>query len=112
MTAAPVDASLPASPPFLLLLPPAGEVEYAEFLEIMTMQLTRLAEQAEDPTGQKAAAGGKLAGSDGGDGDGGDGTGEEEEEGVDNLAAMLPFDVVATAYRRKKLIGALEEGDK
>lgn len=89
-------------------------------------QLHRLAEQQEESAGgdKRQAADGKARGSGRGSGEGeaegggggGEGEGGEEgsgeEEGDANIAALLPFDVVATAYRRKKLIGALEEGDK
>jgi hypothetical protein len=84
----------------------AGEVEYAELLEIMTLQLTRLAEQKEQeaaaaarqPAGAAAGQQGSVSGAAAGSGT--------------SSAAVLPFDIVATAYRRKKLIGALEEDDK
>ncbi|KAL4458660.1 hypothetical protein ABPG75_013525 [Micractinium tetrahymenae] len=77
----------------------SGEVEYAEFLEIMTMQLTRLAQQKGEASPPAASGAGAPCG--------GSGPGA----GL-NMASVLPFDVVATAYRRKKLIGALEEDDK
>lgn len=101
-------------------LPPcAGEVEYAEFLEIMTIQLAKLAEQKEAAaagqgnaaasSGGKAAPGQSRAGS--GDGEGAD-EGAAAGDSTAAAAAVLPFDLVATAYRRKKLMGALAEDDK
>lgn len=75
------------------------QVELGEFLEIMTQQLTRLAEQKEHA---EAAATRAEGGEQGGSATATDAA----------IAAVLPFDVVATAYRRKKLMGALEEDDK
>lgn len=99
--------------------PCAGEVEYAEFLEIMTIQLAKLAEQKEAAaagqgkaaaaSGGKAAMGQSRAGS--GDGEGAD-EGAAAGDATAAAAAVLPFDLVATAYRRKKLMGALAEDDK
>lgn len=82
-------------------------MEYAEFLEIMTLQLTRHAQQKGDapappPAGAAGVADDNAAAVPGG---GGPGSGL-------NVASVLPFDVVATAYRRKKLMEALEEDDK
>lgn len=82
---------------------PPGEVEYAEFVEIMTLQLTRLAEQKEAAQERRTAAAAAA-------GPGGGGSGAAASDAA--IAAALPFDVVATAYRRKKLMGALEEDDK
>ncbi|KAI7841358.1 hypothetical protein COHA_004976 [Chlorella ohadii] len=98
----------------------SGEVEYAEFLEIMTIQLAKLAEQKEAAaTGRaKTAAGsggGKAPPAQGragsGDGEGGNGDAAAGDASA-AAAAVLPFDLVATAYRRKKLMGALAEDDK
>ncbi len=84
----------------------AGEVEYPEFLEIMTIQLTRMAQQKVDASAPPAMAAAAAAGN---------GTTQPDGSGQGaglNMASVLPFDVVATAYRRKKLMGALEEDDK
>lgn len=84
----------------------AGEVEYPEFLEIMTIQLTRMAQQKVDASAPPAMAAAAAAGN---------GTSQPDGSGQGaglNMASVLPFDVVATAYRRKKLMGALEEDDK
>ncbi len=97
----------------------AGEVEYAEFLEIMTIQLAKLAEQKEAAaTGRAktaASSGGKAPPAQGraGSADGEDGSGDAAAgDASAAAAAVLPFDLVATAYRRKKLMGALAEDDK
>lgn len=81
-------------------------MEYAEFLEIMTLQLTRMAQQKVDAAPPPASTAAVASGS--GDARAGS-TGQSA--GL-NIASVLPFDVVATAYRRKKLMGALEEDDK
>lgn len=88
------------------------------------MQLTKLAEQkeagevaAEGATRQHAAvpssepaepAGDGMAASDGGPGNAAGGSGDMAAL----AAAVLPFDIVATAYRRKKLMEALAEDNK
>ena len=66
------------------------------------MQLNRLAAQKEGASAAGAAAADTAAGGSGSGGGGGGASG----------AAVLPFDVVATAYRRKKLMEALQQGDK
>ncbi|KAL4429344.1 hypothetical protein ABPG77_005118 [Micractinium sp. CCAP 211/92] len=84
----------------------SGEVEYPEFLEIMTIQLTKMAQQKVDASAPPARAAAAAAG---------DGTTQADGSGQGaglNMASVLPFDVVATAYRRKKLMGALEDDDK
>ena len=98
----------------LRLLPlPAGEVEYAEFLEIMTIQLAKLAEQKEAAAAGRGTkvppAAARAAAAEGSGGEGGGGT---TTDATATAAAVLPFDLVATAYRRKKLMGALAEDDK
>lgn len=84
----------------------AGEVEYAEFLEIMTVQLNRMAEDRDSSSSAASRVGssGTEGGEAGGEGGGG-GVGTPD-------AAALPFDVVATAYRRKKLLEALDQDNK
>lgn len=93
----------------------AGEVEFAEFLEIMTVQLNRMAEQREGSA--KGGGGGSSrprAGGEGGSGAaaGGEGGGEGAAAAGAPDAASLPFDVVAYAYRRKKLLEALDQDNK
>ncbi|PRW60018.1 EF hand [Chlorella sorokiniana] len=102
----------------------SGEVEYAEFLEIMTIQLAKLAEQKEAAASGRAkaapASGGKPApGAPPAQGRAGSADGDESQsegaaagEATAAAAAVLPFDLAATAYRRKKLMGALAEDDK
>jgi hypothetical protein len=96
----------------------SGEVEYAEFLEIMTKQLTRLAEQKEQQEAAAAAAAAAAAQRlQGGEHEGAVDADQQKPEAPSAAAAAaaaasLPFDVVVTAYRRKKLMGALEEDDK
>lgn len=77
----------------------AGEVEYAEFLEIMTVQLNKMAEDKDNKSGKVEQR------------TEGEGRTREDNLGTPN-AASLPFDVVATAYRRKKLLDALEKDNK
>eukprot|EP00887_Chlorella_sp_A99_P006580 scaffold3.g6580.t1 len=117
----------------------SGEVEYPEFLEIMTSTLHRLAQEKEEDEAAAAAAlaraaavpphavRGRGAGSstggagasatgepDAAGGRGSEGGAEEDKDGgaaAGAAATALPFDVVATAYRRKKLMEALVENN-
>jgi hypothetical protein len=66
--------------------PPPTQVEYEEFLQIMTTTLQRLAEERE-------------AAEEGGVGGGGEG-------------GQVPFALMATAYRRKRLMEGIIHGDK
>ena len=67
------------------------------------MQLNLLATQKEGASATGAAGAAKTAGG---------GSGGEVASGGAAAAAALPFDVLATAYRRKKLLEALQQGDK
>ena len=105
----------------------SGEVEYPEFLEIMTCTLTKLAQEKEEGEGSApepavpaAASPGPAspdtavaaAGAEGGGGGGADSVGGGPTGPGTGSVAGLPFDIVATAYRRKKLMEALDEDNK
>ncbi|KAK9811815.1 hypothetical protein WJX72_010716 [[Myrmecia] bisecta] len=75
----------------------SGEVEYPEFVEIMTNTLNSMAETSADQNLHASPRHGRAF---------------RNPQAARNAQASLPFEVTATAYRRKKLIEALKEGNK
>lgn len=84
-------------------------------MEIMTVQLNRMAEEQRDGGGGSCDDLPDGSAQDGsGSSSGGEGSHAPEGGPAGSIpnAAALPFDIVATAYRRKKLLEALDLDDK
>lgn len=98
--------------PFCLLSNAGAPIPLcAEFLEIMTVQLNRMAEERDSGGSGGGNAAPREGEAEGGEAAGAAGAGGVAAAGTPDAAA-LPFDIVATAYRRKKLLEALDQDNK